>query len=652
MWVSLLLLVSIIAGPIYPPPKDLWTPSISSVPLFGDYFYFLSSESYLSTPLNSVFSLSLDSGLLEVQVAGDQRWTGIFQVMSEISTLELGYYQVQRFPSQDQSIAGLLWVGGVFGSECTEVSGWVVIDEVGYRNATLDRLKLRFEEICGENSVLHGAIRWLSSDHRQPPGPQPTPSNLWTPSVSLPGGNVIYLESQDNDYIGRGLNHTYTYLNSILTIEQDADHFKVKVHGNEEWTGYFQPMSSVEGLKEGFYGNLGLYPGNNPAVGGLNWNGGDRECNTTAGWFAVDDVQYNQSTLTALSMRFAQYCNEQPAALHGVITWAVSNPNTPPDPVFPPPNWLWTPSTNSLPEGNYVYLESDAGDPLLQGQNLSYTSINSVLTFANSKNELKVTVNGDLKWEGIFKGMVGLTTIQPGYYSGLQAYPDNNPALGGLIWSEMGKGCESVTGWFAIDKVAISANGTLNSVSMRFEQHCEGLIPALHGALQWDSQNPVSPPGPQYPPPSNLWTPSIAPNSPVYLYLESDPGDTIGQGRNYTYLSDITVTESSGYLSVTVTSNDTWWVGAFQVMNSLSQIETGYYGDLERYPYQNPVKGGLAWTCDGRGCSTGQGWVAVDQVSYGDDGLASLQLRFEQVCDDMESALHGALSWQTNSVYF
>ena len=63
-------------------------------------------------------------------------------------------------------------------------------------------------------------------------------------------------------------------------------------------------------------------------------------------------------------------------------------------------------------------------------------------------------------------------------------------------------------------------------------------------------------------------------------------------------------------------------------MNSLSRIETGYYPDLERFPFHNPAKGGLSWTGEGRGCNTLRGWFAVDRVTYSGSTLTAIELRF------------------------
>ncbi|MBV6424855.1 MAG: hypothetical protein NAOJABEB_02669 [Steroidobacteraceae bacterium] len=76
------------------------------------------------------------------------------------------------------------------------------------------------------------------------------------------------------------------------------------------------------------------------------------------------------------------------------------------------------------------------------------------------------------------------TSLQPGYYGGLYQYPFHNPVKGGMSWIGNGRACNTLTGWFVIDSVTYTA-GTVSSIDLRFEQHCEGSSPALHGKIHW-----------------------------------------------------------------------------------------------------------------------------------------------------------------------
>ncbi|MDD4912448.1 MAG: Ig-like domain-containing protein [Sideroxydans sp.] len=155
--------------------------------------------------------------------------------------------------------------------------------------------------------------------------------------------------------------------------------------------------------------------------------------------------------------------------------------------------------------------------------------------------------------------------------------------------------------------------------------------------------------GPVNPSPAGLWqpTPGSTPATGNFVYLQSDVGDYIGLGQTYTYTpatAVLTFSENGGLFSVNVNGN-TWWYGNFQTGNTVSQLQIGFYPGLQRYPFHNPVFGGLSWYGDGRGCNTEKGWFAVDNVTYVSGVLTAIDLRFEQNCEGGATALHGAIHW-------
>jgi hypothetical protein len=461
----------------------------------------------------------------------------------------------------------------------------------------------------------------------------------------------VYLSSDPGDYIGAGQSYTYTLADSALAVSANGGHVGVTVTGDESWSGDFQEMSSLSQLQPGYYPNLGRWPFQNPLFGGLSWSGQGRGCNTLTGWFVVDGVTYSGSTLTAIDLRFEQHCEGASPALHGQIHWFAGDTTQPPGPVSPPPPELWQPAAGATPaSGSYVYLKSEAGDWVGQGQTYLYTLADAQISPSANGALLQVSVVGDESWSGDFKGMSSIGQLQPGYYANLERYPFNNPTRGGLDWTGEGRGCNTLTGWFMIDGITYST-GAVTSVDLRFEQYCDG-GPALHGQVHWFAGDPTQPPGPVSPPPADLWQPApgATPAAGSYVYLKSDPGDYIGGGQTMTYTpadSAITVTASGAHLGVIVNqaSYTHWWYGDFQGMSPLVQLQPGFYGDLERYPFQNPTRGGLDWSGDGRGCNTLTGWFVVDDVTYSGSTLTAIDLRFEQHCEGWTAALHGQIHW-------
>jgi uncharacterized repeat protein (TIGR02543 family) len=134
-----------------------------------------------------------------------------------------------------------------------------------------------------------------------------------------------------------------------------------------------------------------------------------------------------------------------------------------------------------------------------------------------------------------------------------------------------------------------------------------------------------------------------------YVYLQSDSGDYIGSGLTYTYTTanaQITASATGDLLIINIDVNQVQtWQGDFQVPNSLSQLQSGLYSNLTRYPFNNPVLGGLSWYGEGRGCNTLTGWFEVDSVTYSSGNLTAIDLHFEQHCEGVSPALYGQIHW-------
>jgi hypothetical protein len=647
-------------GPVFPPPATLWQPAAGATPASGNYVFLQSDAGdYIGqgatrtyTQANASLTTSASNGLFHIGVSGYQGWSGDFKAMSELTQLQPGYYaNLARFPFHNPTQGGLNWSGD--GRGCNALSGWFVVDSVSYVAGTLASIELRFEQHCeGAVPALRGKIRWSSSDTTAPSGPvNPPPADLWQPiaGATPASGNYVVLQSDSGDYIGAGATSTYTQGNAVLAVTVNGGRASVTVNGAQYWSGDFQAMNTLAQLQPGYYGGLTRYPFHNPTVGGLNWSGNGRGCNTLTGWFVIDSITYTGGALSAIELRFEQHCEGAAPALRGKIRWSSSDTTAPGGPVNPPPPDLWQPAPGATPAtGNYVFLQSDGGDYIGQGATSSYTQANAVLAVSVNAGRLGVSVNGSQYWSGDFQAMNTVTLLQPGYYGNLQRYPFHNPTTGGLSWSGDGRGCNTLTGWFVVDSISYS-NGALASVDLRFEQHCEGQGPALRGKIHWASGDATAPAGPVNPPPSNLWQPptGVTPASGNFVYLQSDSGDYIGAGQTYLYTpanATLTFNATGGRLSVGA-NGSTSWSGDFQAMNVLTSLQPGYYGNLQRYPFHNPALGGLSWSGDGRGCNRLGGWFVVDSVSYEGAALTSIDLRFEQHCEGMTPALRGRVRW-------
>jgi hypothetical protein len=296
----------------------------------------------------------------------------------------------------------------------------------------------------------------------------------------------------------------------------------------------------------------------------------------------------------------------------------------------------------------FVSLRSDPGDFIGAGRSYDYDQSNAVIDVTESDGLLTVTVDGDEQWQGEFQAPSTFPSVVPGAYTNLQRFPFHDPARGGLSWSGEGRGCNTLTGSFTVD-TARYALGVPVAIDLTFEQHCEGGGAALRGTIHWRASDTTKPAGPVRPIPGSVWQPPAGsvPATGDFVYLTSQTGDFIGQGQTYTYTpANATISANAAGSRVTIgVAGAQTWIGEFQPMSSLTRLETGYYPDLERFPFHNPAKGGLSWTGESRSCNTLRGWFAVDRVTYSGNTLTAIELRFEQRCDGATAALRGAIRW-------
>ena len=305
-----------------------------------------------------------------------------------------------------------------------------------------------------------------------------------------------------------------------------------------------------------------------------------------------------------------------------------------------------TPEVPLSTQQTKITLVSDYGDYIGGGRTYEYTKATSQLGVSESNGHLSLNVRGDTWWTGNFILPAGTTRWTAGNtYTGLTRAPFSGPA-GGLEWSGDGRGCNTLTGSMTIKSATYDDLGALNSISLTFVQNCEGGASALRGQVTWGADDPTTVPGPVTPVPASLWKPSAdaVPTNGNYVFLQSDSGDYIGGGKNYTY-NAFTVSGGGAQLAVNVSSANEWWTGNFVSMAGVTPVQPGYYGDLGRYPFHNPMKGGLDWSGTGRGCNMLTGWFAIDDIVYQGGSLQSVLLRFEQHCEGGGPALHGQVKW-------
>jgi hypothetical protein len=202
-------------------------------------------------------------------------------------------------------------------------------------------------------------------------------------------------------------------------------------------------------------------------------------------------VTYDTGMIVSLTLRFEQHCENTGPPLRGYVRYDFSDPTAP-----PPPGdasaFEWSPPAGAVPDtGDYLYFESSPGDYIGQGRTELYTPPDWTLTPDWYGRTFQYFVLGAAPtWEAEIEGRYNQQVLQPGLYDDVQGWPTHNPAKGGLRFAGEGRGCNRLSGAFAIDEITyrnVEYPGTpeLRSITLRFVQRCEETGPPLYGALRW-----------------------------------------------------------------------------------------------------------------------------------------------------------------------
>ena len=145
-------------------------------------------------------------------------------------------------------------------------------------------------------------------------------------------------------------------------------------------------------------------------------------------------------------------------------------------------------------DGTQLYLNSQRGDYIGQGQQKSEFGIGRTVFAFQSGHSVNVQFNGaGADFWFVDMSAAGTAELMPGDYPGATRYPFNTGSSPGLSVSGEGRACNALTGRFVVLDAAFGANNTIDRFAADFEQHCEGLSPALFGSIRIHSLLPVAP---------------------------------------------------------------------------------------------------------------------------------------------------------------
>jgi hypothetical protein len=303
--------------------------------------------------------------------------------------------------------------------------------------------------------------------------------------------------------------------------------------------------------------------------------------------------------------------------------------------------------------GSFLYLNSEVGDYVGGGTEQLYTTANSKFTglldqggdyFRGSAIQFGhvqawyvdiAAPRGHPLAPGSYLGAVGaLSGSRPARSPGLEVY-------GG------GGGCNTLTGSFDVDELSFTPSGRVSVFQATFEQHCEGAAPALFGRFRFEYVPPT--PGVTLPPGS-----IVVPTTGSFLYLNSQPGEYVGQGIEQLYTSADTnisgsfLYGSNGYFRGNVIQGDNvhWWYVDVAAPPG-EALAVGSYVEAVRAAFRLAGQPGLDVFGDGRGCNAVTGKFDIDALSLAPNGdVAVLQATFEEHCEGGDLALFGRLRYE------
>lgn len=135
--------------------------------------------------------------------------------------------------------------------------------------------------------------------------------------------------------------------------------------------------------------------------------------------------------------------------------------------------------------------QSQAGDYIGQGLTRSYTPTDGPMTIDRSAlNTVHFSFRGNTVpngpwWDVYFAAPQG-ETLTARAYEGAMRWPFQAATAPGLSMFGEGRGCNTLTGRFVVHEVEFGPGNQVVRFSADFEQHCDGMTPALFGQVRWN----------------------------------------------------------------------------------------------------------------------------------------------------------------------
>lgn len=126
--------------------------------------------------------------------------------------------------------------------------------------------------------------------------------------------------------------------------------------------------------------------------------------------------------------------------------------------------------------GTSVTFSGTGGDYITQDQSWAYDPSNSAITASVSANDntVSASISGNTWWYLDFAAPQGQALTAGTTYDNAERYPFQGATYPGLSLDGDGRGCNTLTGSFTVNKAVFGPNGWIQSFDATFVQHCEG----------------------------------------------------------------------------------------------------------------------------------------------------------------------------------